>query len=190
MKDSVLKENKDFSIKFVLAVSLITFAVMLRLMPHAPNFAAIAAIAIFGGGILPRRWALSLPLAAMIVSDFFIGFHSLFWVTWGSFLLIALLSSKYMNKIRPASVVGASLGASILFFLVTNFGVWLEGRLYPLTYEGLISSYYNAIPFFRNTLISDLAFSTLLFGSYVLIYRYVLKGKQGLQVAAKSPAVR
>jgi hypothetical protein len=88
-----------------------------------------------------------------------------------------------MNKIRPMGVLGASLGASLFFFIATNFGVWLEGRLYPLTAEGLVSCYYNAIPFFRNTLLGDLVFSAVLFGVYVLVYRYALKGRGSLKMA-------
>lgn len=184
MKNSILKNNQSNAIKFLLAAGLIIFAIVFRLLPHPANFAPIAAIAIFGGAILPRKWALSLPLIAMVTSDLFLGLHSLIWLTWGSFLIIAFMSSKYMNKIRPIGVLGASLGASLFFFIATNFGVWLEGRLYPLTTEGLVSCYYNAIPFFRNTLLGDLVFSTALFGTYVLVYRYALKNKDSLKVVA------
>ena len=169
-------------IRALLVLGLIVTAVSFRLMPHPPNFAPIAAIAIFGGAILPRKWALILPLTAMIASDLVLGLHSLVWFTWGSFLLIALLSSKYMNKINTVSVAGASFGASFLFFLVTNFGVWLEGRLYPPTFDGLLGSYINAIPFFRNTLLSDVVFSAMLFGAYVLVYRYALNRRDSLKL--------
>jgi hypothetical protein len=184
MNINSLKNNQNNTIKWLLAVSLIVFAIAFRLLPHPANFAPIAAIAIFGGAILPKKWALSLPLVAMIISDLFLGLHSLIWLTWGSFLIIAFMSSKYLNKIRPVGVLGASLGASLFFFLVTNFGVWLEGRLYPLTTEGLASCYFNAIPFFRNTLLGDLVFSAVLFGAYVLVYRYALKNKDSLKVVA------
>lgn len=166
------KQSTDLTLRVLLVVGLIVFAIVTRLLPHPPNFAPITAIAIFGGALLPRNWALLLPLGAIVASDLIIGIHPLILFTWGSFLLIGLLSYRYFNTIKSGMVVGASLLASILFFVITNFGVWLEGRLYPPTLEGLTQSYINALPFFRNTLLGDLVFSGLLFGSYVLIVNH------------------
>lgn len=167
-----LTAPSDLTLKIVLASALILLAVFGRLVPHPANFAPIAAIAIFGGAILPRKWALSLPLVAMIASDLIIGLHPLIFFTWGSFALIALMSNMFIKKVQLLTVVTASLSASVFFYLITNFGVWMEGRLYPLTLSGLGQSYYNAIPFFRNTLLGDLVFSVLLFGAYALVYAY------------------
>jgi hypothetical protein len=178
------KNNQDAIVKLLLAAGLIILAIIFRLLPHPANFAPVAAVAIFGSAILPKKWALSLPLVIMVSSDLIIGFHSLIWVTWGSFLMIAIFSSKYLRQIRLLNVVGTSLAASLFFFLATNFGVWCEGRLYPLTFNGFINCYYNALPFFRNTLLGDLAFCGLLFGAYVLVYRYVLKGQGSLKIAS------
>lgn len=173
----------DNLLKVLLITGLIAVAVIIRLMPLPQNFAPIGAIALFGGAFLPMRWALSLPLFAMVLSDMLIGMHSLIWATWGSFLLIAFMANKLSSEIHAKSVASMSLGASILFFLITNFAVWAEGRLYPLTIEGLGSSYVNAIPFFRNTLLSDLFFSALLFGSYALLYKYMLNRTGSLRLA-------
>ena len=171
----ILKNNQTMFVKLLLAVALIVFAIVFRLLPHPANFTPVAAVAIFGGALLPKKWALSLPLVVMITSDLVIGLHSLIWVTWGSFLAIAFFSGKYLHKIQPLYVGAASLAASLFFFLTTNFGVWLEGRLYPLTAGGLLNCYYNAIPFFRNTLLGDLVFCGFLFGIYALVCRYALK---------------
>ena len=178
--------KNDNTIKLLVALSLIVFAVLFRLLPHPANFAPIAAIAIFGGAILPKKWALSLPLVAMIVSDLMIGMHSLVWVTWGSFLIIALASHKYLRKISSLRILGASLSASVFFFVVTNLAVWLQGWLYPMTAQGLVSCYYNALPFFRNTLLGDLVFSAVLFGAYAIICHYAIKGKTSLAIATKN----
>jgi len=169
--------------KAVIVSCLIFFAVAYRLVPHPANFAPIGAIAIFGGALLPRKWALLLPLGAIVLSDVFIGMHPLIGFTWGSFLLIALLSNRFFKSVSPSTVIGASFSASVLFFVITNLGVWLEGRLYPPTLEGLASSYINAVPFFRNTLLSDLVFSAILFTAYFVAYRFVLGGKGALKVA-------
>lgn len=167
-----LNNAEDYKPKIILALILIALVVISRVvMPYPANFAPIAAVAIFSGAILPRNWALTLPLLAMIISDFFIGMHSLVFFTWGSFMLIALLANRYMKKINPLTVVGASLGASVLFFVVSNFGVWVEGRLYPLTMSGLIQSYYYALPFFRNTLLGDMTFTVSIFSLYAVAYK-------------------
>lgn len=165
-----MKITKNYTLvfKIALAVSLIIFAVSARLLPHPANFAPIAAIAIFGGAILPRKWAVILPLGAMIVSDLIIGLHPLVLYTWGSFLLIALISNKTLKNIRPTNVALTSVMASVLFFVITNFGVWMQGLMYPMTASGLINCYINAIPFFRNTLLGDLVYTGLLFGIFAL----------------------
>lgn len=159
-------DNTSNLAKLAIVGALILFAVMSRLVDHPANFTGIAAAAIFGGAILPKRWALTLPILAMIASDLIIGLHPLIIYTWGSFVLIALLSYRYLKNISPGSVVVASLSASILFYVVTNFGVWAEGRMYAMSLQGLIQCYSNAIPFFRNTLAGDLVFTSLLFVMY------------------------
>ena len=168
-----MKINRNYSLttKIVIALSLVVFAVASRLLPHPANFAPIAAIAIFGGAVLPRKWALTLPLGAMIVSDLVIGLHPLVLFTWGSFILIALISNRTIKVIRPTNVVLNSLLASILFYVITNFGVWLQNQMYPMTSTGLISCYINALPFFRNTLLGDLVYTTMLFGIFVAVTR-------------------
>ncbi len=172
MKINKLDKAEDYKPKIILALILIALVVIGRVaMPYPANFAPVAAVAIFSGAILPRNWALTLPLLAMIISDLFIGMHSLVFFTWGSFILIALLANRFMKKINPLTVVGAGLGASVLFFVVTNFGVWMEGRLYPLTMSGLIQSYYYALPFFRNTLLGDMTFTVSIFSLYAAAYK-------------------
>jgi len=162
------KLDFDNKTNVLIVLALIAFAVASRLAPHPANFAPIAAVALFGGALLPRKLALTLPLGAMIISDLFLGLHPLIFFTWGSFVMIALLSSYRLKNIGFSNVLGGSVGASILFYLVTNFGVWIEGRLYDRTFIGLMQSYSNALPFFRNTLLGDLMYSGLLFGAYFM----------------------
>ncbi|MDO8265520.1 MAG: hypothetical protein Q7T41_01090 [Candidatus Saccharibacteria bacterium] len=158
--------QSDNKLGIAIALTLIALAVVSRIMPHPANFAPIAAVALFSGAILPRKLAISVPLLAMIISDLFIGLHPLIMFTWGTFALIAFLSSAKFRRVTPLAVVGSSAGASVLFYLVTNFGVWMEGRLYAQTFSGLVQCYYNALPFFRNTLLGDVIFTSALFGIY------------------------
>ena len=68
-------------------------------------------------------------------------------------------------------IAGAAMTSSALFFLVTNFGVWAFGSLYPMTWDGLIACYVAAVPFFRNTLQGDLFYTLVLFGGFRLLER-------------------
>lgn len=155
--------------KIIIALALVLFGVLSRYMPHPPNFAPIAAIGLLAGAYLPRRMAILLPAAAMIISDVFLGFHGLIFWTWGAFIVIGLFASFVLKKnLNTATILASSLGASVFFYLVTNFGVWMEGLLYPPTFAGLVSSYINGLPFLRNTLMGDLFYVALLFGAYEL----------------------
>ncbi len=152
-----------------LAICLILLAVSLRILPHPANFAPLAAVSIFGGAVLPRRLALWVPLAAMVLSDAVIGFHSLIGLTWGSYVLIALASSYLLRK--PSFLKGGvlTLSSSLFFFVVTNFGVWVASGMYSHTWSGLVQCYTLALPFFRNTLLSDVIYTGLLFGTFSLV---------------------
>ena len=170
---------------YVIAYLLIGMAVVLRVMPHAPNFAPIAALALFGGVYLNRRFALLIPLAALFVSDFFIGFYSykIMLSVYLSFGLIGLGGMWLRKHKRIGPVVGATLAGSTLFFLVTNFAVWAFGSLYPPTLGGLLASYTMALPFFKNTLFGDLFYTGVLFGSYELA-RFLATRRVGSELPA------
>lgn len=170
----------------LIALSLLVFlAAMSRLLPHPPNFTPIAAIALFGAAYIAPRWlAVLLPLASLWLSDLFLnniiyaeyneGFvwftGSLIWI-YGSFLLISLLGFFALNKISAGRIAGISVIASVLFFLISNFGVWVSGGMYSLTASGLIACYTAAIPFFGNTLLGDLCYTGTMFASFALLQK-------------------
>ena len=152
-----------------IATILILAAAALRLAPHAPNFAPVGALALFAGTVLPKRWSVVLPVGAMLLSDAIIGFYQpyVLLAVYGSFLAIVLLGWwAREQKMRAASVIGASLFGSVLFFLVTNAAVWAWGGLYSRTAAGLLLAYTMGVPFFRNTLASDLVYNGVLFGVF------------------------
>ncbi|HEY4613577.1 MAG TPA: DUF6580 family putative transport protein [Bacteroidota bacterium] len=152
----------------IFGFGLVLAAALSRLLPHPPNFTPIAAIALSSAVYLDRRYAFLLPLAAMLVSDYFIGFHSgVPWV-YGSFALIALIGLWLRTHKRPLPIVGAALSGSVLFFIITNFGVWLTGTMYPKTWAGLVECYTLAVPFFENTVMGDLAYTAALFSLFEL----------------------
>ena len=158
--------------EIVIATLLIVAAALLRLLPHAPNFAPIAALALFGGVVLPRRWSLVIPFGAMILSDAVIGFYELpvMMSVYACFILTTVLGWWIKKQQQKGSiVVGISIFSSFVFFVVTNFAVWAWGHIYPHTAAGLLTSYAMGVPFFRNTLMSDLFYSGLLFGLYAVV---------------------
>lgn len=160
-----------------MAYIFILIAIILRLVPHAPNFVPIAAMALFGGVYLDKKYALVFPLIAMIISDLFIGFHDvMFWV-YGSFVLSGLIGLWLKNHKTTKNVILASLVGSTIFFVITNFGVWI-GPWYSHDFSGLLKCYTMAIPFFRNTLLGDLFYSAVFFGSYQAIKNFSLAQKR------------
>ena len=164
-----------------MAYFFILFGALLRVIPHAANFAPIGAVALFGGVYLNKRYALILPLAAMFISDIFIGFDSLQsrLMVYGSFMLIGLLGLAIRNHKNIFTVVGGTLAGSTLFYLITNCVLFYSTKMYPHTLAGQIASYTNALPFFRATLLGDLFYVAVLFGAYELIWSYGLKFKPG-----------
>lgn len=149
-----------------LALSLVGAGVLMRLLPHAPNLAPVGAIALFGGALLPRKVAWWLPLAIMAASDVLIGFYDSMWFTWAAFLLVGLYGMTLRRATTPQRIVYGALGSSLIFYAVSNFGVWISGGLYAHTWSGLIECYTMALPFLRNTLAGDLLYGSLLFGTY------------------------
>ena len=172
--------------RFMVIAGMIALAAASRLIPHPPNFTPIAAMALFGGAYLTSAGlALAVTLSAMFLSDLAIGFHPLVPVVYGSFALVVFLGRTLRPKPRLLGIVGAALASSILFFLLTNFGVWALGSMYPKTLGGLIACYVAAVPFFRNTVLGDAFYTVLLFGGFALAERrFALR--QGPESAEKS----
>ena len=165
-------------IKLIIAFLFITTGVILRLIDHLPNFTPIAAIALFGAVYLPRRLAFIIPIAAMLISDIFIGFYapSLMAVVYGSFLLTVILGLWLEQHKNWPNILASSLGAAVLFFITTNLAVWALTPWYAKTLTGLIQCYYLALPFFRNGLMGDLFYTVAFFGLYQAV-GYLVKSK-------------
>jgi hypothetical protein len=159
----------------MLPVLLVFLGVAMRLLPHPANFAPVTAIALFGGMYLPRKYAFILPIAAVFLSDLWLGFDfGSMWAVYGSFLLSGLIG-LYIRKHKCVStVVLGSVTASVAFFLITNFAVWIGTSMYSKDIAGFINCYVAAIPFYRNTLMGDLFFTGLFVGGYELV-QYFLK---------------
>jgi hypothetical protein len=174
----------------VLFVLLVIAGAQTRiLLQDLPNFAPVAALALFAGYFF-RSWllALCLPLSVMALSDLSIGGYDwrMMAIVYGMLAIpvsFRTLLRRHMNLdqagLKPAALamtglVGCSLGASLLFFLTTNFGSWLWFPMYAHTTAGLIQCYAMAVPFFRYTLCGDLFFAVTLFGGYAVAAQFRL----------------
>lgn len=174
----------------LIALCIVTFGVLQRLLPHHPNISPIAALCLFGGVYLSKKF-IFLPLLALFISDFFLGFYGISMLyVYGSFALIGLIGWWLKKHKSPKYILGSSLFSSVLFFVITNFGVWAPpSNWYPHTLDGLIQSYTLAIPFFRNTLLGDLGYTVTFFGGYELLKRlankYLINGFVKLPASVK-----
>lgn len=143
---------------------LVATGLVVRLLPHAPNVAPVGALAVFAGAALSWRAGLAVPLGIMALSDCIIGLYSGVPYTWLGFGLAGLYGAAALRH-QPflrRSILGA-LGGGIIFYLVSNFGVWLQSGMYAHTWQGLLDCYTLALPFFRNSLLADAAYLPLLF---------------------------
>lgn len=149
---------------------LIFLGVILRILPHPPNFAPIAAIALFGGVYLAKRYFWIVPLLALFVGDYFIGSYDarLMVAVYGSFGIISLIGLWLRNHRSPGMIISSALAGSLLFYLITNFAVWAFSPWYPKDISGLMLSYTLALPFFKNTILGNLFYVSLFFGVYEL----------------------
>jgi len=173
--------KKGKILEFLILLIVILIGVSLRLFPHPPNFTPILAIALFGGVYFSRRMAFILPMAAMAISDIFIGYYefSLMVFVYGSFLLCVVLGF-WLRKHKKWYTVGSSAVLSaVLFFLITNFAVWVFTPWYPQNFSGLIQCYLMALPFLKNTLLGNLFYVPVFFGIYEMT-KVLVRKKYGI----------
>jgi hypothetical protein len=175
------------------AILLVFAGVMSRLVLPPLNLVPLGAIALYAGARLPRKWAMTIPLAILLLSDLVLdhahgyAFHpSSRLTTYAFFSAMALWSTFVPRNAGALTRVGMSLTASSGFFLVSNFVVWAErsGYSFPLTFAGLLSTYGVAIPFYRNNLAADLVGTAVLFGAHALVTRLAARREPVRELAS------
>ena len=182
------RREKSGTVRFAVLTVTVFATAFLRLVPHPWNVSPMGALALFAGAhFRDRRWAFAVPVSAMFVTDVvlyatiyrsyvesgpgMLATTVLF--VYGSYALIAALGMWLRGRKQVPNIALATISASVLFFAVTNFGVWLVSGSYPLTPQGLVGCYTAALPFFRNTLLSDAVFATVLFGGFALAEKHL-----------------
>ena len=164
----------------LLILLIIVLAAVMRLIPHPPNFTPIIAMGLFSGAYIPNRSvAVSIPIGAMFISDLLLGFHGTIYWVYGSLLLVAMVGMILINKVNIKKCTAAALSGSFIFFLITNFGVWITSGYYPKNIEGILVCYTLALPFLVNTLAGSLFYSAVMFGGYELVKRKLVESAPG-----------
>lgn len=172
--DSVNGQSRSAQLMTLgMIAGVILIGAALRLVPHPPNFSPVAAMALFGGAYISRKsLALALPLAAMVLSDWILGFHDQVAVVYVSLAVVTLLGFWLRSNRNVSRLALATASSSVLFFLITNFSVWLQGTLYERTLSGLMACYVAALPFLQNSLAGDFFYVTAFFGAWALVVKY------------------
>lgn len=168
------------------AIGFILLAALSRLLPHPPNFTPIGAMALLGGTYLSKRYLkYILPIAALFISDLILnntllrawypdkeGFifftESMMWV-YIAFILMILFGSIILKTRSFKNIALGTIGVSILFFVITNFGVWISAQMYPKNIAGLFACFAAALPFFLNTILGNVFYVLLGFGVMQLL---------------------
>lgn len=154
-----------------LALGLIVLGVLSRLLPHPPNMTAVVGVTLLGAYAIRNGWLAALvPVAVMALADVILGWHGSALFTYAGMLCGTLIGRWLLTKLSVLRLGGAALLASLAFFLVSNFYVFLSG-FYGYGVDGLLACYIAAIPFFGNSLIGDLGSTAILFGLFVLARR-------------------
>ena len=155
-----MKNHKYLFLAFTTIIVLSLF----RLIPHPPNFTPILAISVFAGIKFNNNlFSFLVPIIAMLISDAIIGFHSGILVVYSAIFLSAVIAKKFN------SINSSVLASCIIFFLVTNFQVWIVSPGYSKSLSGILECYTLAIPFFGMTFLSTFFYSYILFYGYALL---------------------
>ena len=181
-KHPMLLESEPGSVKsmalrvaakeMVIPIIMMTLLIISRMISDIPNFTATIALIMFTSYLIrDKLLSVLVILVSQIISDLYIGIYSSMFFVYGAYVFIALLSPIIMNKLSFKSVLISSLVTPTIFYIVSNFGVWITGSTYPLSLDGLIMCYVAGIPFFDETLLSTVVFSVTIYAMMKLIVK-------------------
>jgi hypothetical protein len=169
-------EEKPVTNSERLALGLIVVGVLSRVIPHPPNVTAVVGVTLLGAYAIRSPWLAALiPLAVMALSDLVLGWHSSALFTYAGMLAGTFIGRGLLRQLSVVRLGGAAFLASLAFFVISNFGVYLGGY-YGFGIDGLVACYVAAIPFWGYSLVGDIGSTALLFALFVLARRYVDRG--------------
>jgi len=160
-------------------IGMVVLGACARLVPHPWNFTPMMAIGLFAGSQARKvSTGVLATLFALVLSDAVLGFYPGFWYVYGTALIPVLLGRLIRNRSDAGAIAAAAIASSFSFFLITNFMVWATDRLYPLTIGGLSECYLAGIPFYRNQVLGDAAYTVAIFGGYAILNRLCQPARQ------------
>lgn len=187
MKNSI---NLRFGVLVAIILVATSFRFLAVIAPTLSNFSPVGTIALFGGAYFTKKqWAFIVPFAALWLSNLVLNnvFYKQWYPTFSfgfdagtffSFALVVAVGIVCLKKVNVTNLLAANLLGTVVFFLVSNFLVWTGGKMYPQTFDGLVTCFTMGLPFLKNTLMSNLLFSALMFGAF----EYAKLAKTTLQV--------
>jgi len=153
-------------------ITLTAIGIISRLVPHLPNMTPVGATALFSSAKFGIKKGMVILLATMLITDSLLGLHPVMWATYGSFMITLVIGWWVQKKYSLSRFITGTLVSSIVFFIMTNFAVWLvplPSGMYQKSIAGLIHCYIMAIPFFRNSLIGDFFYGSIFYYGYELV---------------------
>ena len=145
-------------------ISLILILAFARLIPHPPNFTPIIAVAIMSSYFFRNIYlSFVVIIISMLLADIFIGFYGHIFFVYLSLLLITAVFTQIGRTIKIGNLFIFGFFGSLIFYLVSNFGVWALSGMYEQNLVGLVECYILALPFFTNTFLSTIFFSYAVF---------------------------
>ena len=161
--------------KFYSALMLIIILAFSRIIPHPANFTPILGMAVFAGTVFDKKiFSFLIPLLAMILSDLFLGFHSDIVIIYFAICLNVAIGIYFINKISYFKIFVSLVSGSLVFFIITNFAVWVSSGMYTYSLEGLLTCYTMALPFLQNTIISTILYGVGAFFIFELSNKYLV----------------
>ncbi len=165
--------NSKINPFFIFIIIILVFS---RIIPHPPNFTPIIASAVLVNYFVRNNiFSLIILFGSMIISDLIIGLHDGIYIVYFSLLLIFYISNIFFKKLDIKNILINSIISSSIFFLITNFGVWLNGNMYEKSLNGLINCYTLALPFFNNTIASTIFYLTSIYLILLFVKRVNFK---------------
>ena len=161
--------------KTLTLIAIVVAVSLYRIFPHPHNITPVMALALFAGTYFEKKWmAFAVPLVSMFLADLFLGLHNTIIFVYGAMAIAVLIGFWLQNRVSSLKVIGATISSSLIFFIISNIGVWLVSGYYSKSWAGLIECYTMALPFLQRSMMGDLLFSGVLFLSYWQIQKHWL----------------
>lgn len=176
-------KTRNLRLRTTIIILMMLVAVGSRMLPHLPNLAPLGALSLFGAAYFTKRWqAFLVPIIATWIGDVMINntvyaayfkefswFYEGFYWQYASYAIITVIGVRLFKQISALRIVVGALLATTIFYLVSNFGVWMSSNIYPPTFDGLLTCYIAGLPFIKGTLLGHILYSAILFGIFQLL---------------------